>query len=612
MEAVSVVLQWSQNLAFLLVAVWALRRWRHTGTEHSRWLAMTFGALAVVVSGGIVTELMWGPDPADTPALVGRLLSVGIAVFPYLLLRFLDSFQRVPAWFRRAAEVVVVVTALCSLLLPLPDDGATLSVAFLVLLVAFTVDWLGVLPVVSVRFWRAGSGQPTLVRRRLRTLAVAAASIGLSLLLLIGGSVAATGEGAPTSEVTGLTLAVQLFALLAAGSFLVGFAPPAPLKSAWRQFEERQLHRASVGLMEATTPDEVGDLLVPHVRDVIAAEAVALVHEGELLATVGVTDHQRRALASGSSASITYALSTGELHVWTNSFTPFFGEDDLELIQQLSVLTDLALARSTLLASEHEARVDLEAANAELESFVYSASHDLKSPLIAIQSYLDVLVEEAGPSLGGDASFYVDRMRSNAQYMEALVGDLLELSRVGRVDVAAERIDLGELVRDVTEQVGDRFPGLWVHVGDLPSPWMNALRCRQLFRNLLENAASHGTDDEVQVWIESRPSEDVPGGVVVLVRDDGAGIPEAYRERVFGVFERLHADGADGSTGIGLAICRKIVETLGGRMWVTDRPGGAEFAILLPPAVLHPDGATTTDHVAGPGDDATMQREVPA
>lgn len=581
METISNLLEWVQNVAFLLVGLWALVRWRQRGTKQSQWLAATFLALATIVAVGLLT-----PEDGELPAVVGALVIALLISFPYLLLRFLDSFEPVPQRLRQVLGLVTLGAAAWGAAIPDIENASGASVLALTVVVAAL--WLVTLGVVTVRFWRAGTGQPTLVRRRLRTLAVASAAIGLALLLIAGGDGAQSGSAA---------VLVQVLAVASSLSFLVGFAPPGPLKSSWRQREEHALHRASVQLMGATEPQEVADLLVPHVRHVVAAQGSALVHAGQVMAFSGIDEEQLEALRSGTAETTTYPLTGGALHVWTNSYTPFFGEEELELLERLAVLTDLALARTTLLASERDARTQLEAANAELEAFVYSASHDLKSPLIAIQSYLDVLSEEVADALTEDTSWYIDRMRSNAEYMEALVGDLLELSRIGRVATAPEVVDLTEVATEVATAVHDRFPGCAVHVADdLPAVWLNPLRVRQLLRNLVENAASHGGDG-VSIWVEALPAAE-DGSVEVHVRDDGDGIPADYRDRIFGVFERLEAEGSGvRNTGIGLAICRKITETMGGRIWVTDHDGGAEFAVLFPSSTLADHAPTTTHEV---------------
>jgi signal transduction histidine kinase len=174
-------------------------------------------------------------------------------------------------------------------------------------------------------------------------------------------------------------------------------------------------------------------------------------------------------------------------------------------------------------------------------------------------------------------------MATNGEYMESLIQDLLELSRVGRFQTEPERVELTPLVDELVAEVRGQYPTFEAHVAPLPTVWMNRVRARQLFANLLENAAEHAGGGPVRVAVRAEPSDD--DASVVSVLDDGPGVPAEYRERVFGVFERLEVDDRTG-TGIGLAICRKIIETIGGRIWLADRDDGAEFRLLLPAGVI--------------------------
>ncbi len=586
MQTLSTTLEWLQNVTYLAVGVWALLRWRRQGDQQSGWLAATFGSLAFAVIVGAFTRDM---EPSTALDVITRINVTVLLPFPYYLLRFLDSFEPVSTRLRRVIGVGSVVIVAAALALPrlLDPELATSTPNRLFTLTIVTV-WVVALAVVARRFWRAGAGQPTLVRRRLRTLSLASTS--LSIAIVVSGA-------NPGGESDPFTLAMQVLAVVSSGLFLLGFAPPGLVKTYWRQPEERGLHMASVALMQATDPQEVADILVPHMRAVIAAQGVALVHDGHVVAASGVTAAQRRAAAAGSAdSSNTFPISSGAIHVWANLYTPFFGQEEEVLLGRLALLADLAIDRASLFALERDARVELEAANAELESFVYSASHDLKSPLIALQSYVDVLSEEYSASLDDQGRWFLERMRSNCKYMEALVGDLLELSRVGRVETLPSDVDLGELVTEVATEVQHRHPEVEVTVGELPHVWLNELRARQLVRNLMENAAVHGRSAAVRIEVRSEPSTELEGGVVLYVRDDGVGVPAAYRERVFGVFERLEAE-TEGSTGtgIGLAICRKIAESAGGRIWLTDHEDGAEFAVLFPPETLQvPTGTAST------------------
>lgn len=566
MPELSQLLRWTQNVAFLAVGLWAWVRWRRYGTEQSKWLAATFGVLAVVVSVNTVTAAL--PD-STTVQWVRRITLALLGPFPYYLLRFVDSFEPVSRRLRRVVLSVALALSAVALFLPrVPAPDEPRGAAYQGFVAALAVFWLLVLPFVARRFWAAGADQPTPARRRMRLLSLGVVVLTLAVLL-------ASGQ----SEATGVVaVLVQGAAVLAASLFLLGLAPLSALRTLWRQPEEQRLQEAALSLMAADSTGEVGRVLVPHMRQVVAARGVVLEHRGQVLAASGDTTTD----GHGDEA-IDIDLAEGRVRVWPSRYTPFFGADELKVLDRLALLADLALARTTLLASERDARRELEAANAELEAFVYSASHDLKGPVIAILSYLDVLEQDYGEVLEGDAGFYLDRMRSNGAYMEALVRDLLELSRVGRVDTAAGYVQLEELLEQVRADVGGTHDGLELVVAELPDVRANELRMRQLFQNLIANAAEHAGRADVRVEVTAAPADD--DGVTILVRDNGQGVPAGYHDRVFGVFERLEPDDGEGApdgTGIGLAICRKIMESLGGSIHLTEHEGGAEFALHFP------------------------------
>lgn len=267
------------------------------------------------------------------------------------------------------------------------------------------------------------------------------------------------------------------------------------------------------------------------------------------------------------------------------STMPIFGLDEDRHLDRLVLLAELALDRARLLQSERAARNEVERLNDELESFVYTTSHDLENPVIALTGYLHVLREDHAGALSGEILHIVDRMHVNARHMDALIRDLLELSRVGRVDTEPEHIRLEALVDDIARDVASGAPGLSVDRGPLPDLWMNPTRARQLLTNLFDNAAAYGGRADVTITVTAEPLEE---GTRLWVRDDGRGIPEAYLDRVFGVFERLDPEGA-GGTGMGLAICRRMVEGLGGDIQAVPSEQGAAIRIDLPGSAVHDD-----------------------
>jgi signal transduction histidine kinase len=241
-------------------------------------------------------------------------------------------------------------------------------------------------------------------------------------------------------------------------------------------------------------------------------------------------------------------------------------------------ITERKQAEASLAAANRE----LERTNAELETLLYSASHDLKSPMVSLLGYLEYLKLDYGDVLGQEGGRYIARMSDCTLYMQRLIRDLIDLSRVGRTGGDAVDVDLAELVQTIVDEAGAAHPGVGFRIGRLPMVAGDPVGFRQLFTNLVENAVRHGGRPDLTVTVEGRSRAD--GGLELSVRDDGRGIPPEHRERVFGVFERLEGPSTGAGTGMGLAICRKIVELLGGSIGIHGSRG-TEVRIVLPAAV---------------------------
>ena len=235
--------------------------------------------------------------------------------------------------------------------------------------------------------------------------------------------------------------------------------------------------------------------------------------------------------------------------------------------------------------AEREALIHaLEAKNAELERFTYTASHDLRSPLVTIGSYLSH-VEDAAER--GDLRALrddIDRIRRAAVRMDLLLKDLLELSRIGHVMGPTEAVSLDELAREAAELVRGRLAarGIGIEIqSGLPIVQGDRGRLLEVLQNLLDNAAKFMGDQVApRVEIGARREN---GETIAFVRDNGMGIEPQHHERVFGLFDKLDPK-ADG-TGVGLALAKRIVELHKGRIWVESRGAGtgSTFCFTLPP-----------------------------
>jgi PAS domain S-box-containing protein len=228
----------------------------------------------------------------------------------------------------------------------------------------------------------------------------------------------------------------------------------------------------------------------------------------------------------------------------------------------------------------------LEHTNAELQEFAYIASHDLAEPLRMITSYLELLQRRYSGQLDETADEFIGYAVGGAERLKTLIDDLLTYSRVGSHELERVEIDLAELVGAVlqgleraTEEAGATIevaPALGTVSGD-------ASQLGQLFQNLVANGVKFRAPDRPPVVAIS--SERDGDGVHVVVRDNGIGMAAGQEERIFRMFARLHGRDEYEGTGIGLAVCRRIVERHGGRLWVdTAAAVGTSFHIWLPGA----------------------------
>jgi PAS domain S-box-containing protein len=239
----------------------------------------------------------------------------------------------------------------------------------------------------------------------------------------------------------------------------------------------------------------------------------------------------------------------------------------------------------TDVTEQREAVDALERSNAELQQFAYIASHDLSEPLRMVSSYLQLLRRRYKGRLDGEADEFIDYAVDGATRMRGLIEALLAYSRAGLANDPAP-VDLGSVASDVLRTLAGAIvqSSAQVEVGRLPRVMGDRVQLEQVLQNLVANALKFRAGNRARVWVRA---ERAPTGMVqVSVADAGIGIDPAHRERVFKMFQRLHGRESYEGTGIGLAICRKIVERHGGRIWVEERDGGGTvFRFTLPPAV---------------------------
>ncbi|WP_052326692.1 sensor histidine kinase [Deinococcus peraridilitoris] len=243
----------------------------------------------------------------------------------------------------------------------------------------------------------------------------------------------------------------------------------------------------------------------------------------------------------------------------------------------------LALDRAEKVAELAQERASLMVANDELESFAYSVSHDLRTPVRHITGFSNLLRGSLEGKLDAKASRYLDVVDQAAGRMNSLIDAMLELSRTSRQPLRLGWVDLGALVASVRMELemGDQERQTIWQTGNLPLVSGDQDLLRQVLLNLLSNALKYARDRNpavIEVWAQEHPEE-----WAVFVRDNGVGFDPRYQGKLFGVFQRLHRAEEFEGTGVGLSTVRRIVLRHGGRVSATGVPGsGATFGFTLP------------------------------
>jgi signal transduction histidine kinase len=576
--------------------------------------ALLFGGVA----GALVLARITDVVGVESPWLTGLLVTL-LNVCPWAMLRLVDDFYGSPRWVQIAGTVAFAAIAVFAIA---AFESQTVAVEIA------TIAWfLLVGGYAAVAFTRASRRSRGLTRWRMSAVATGVyLFVAAVIVVFVGGVATFLGDvGAQIGEVTGPLS--QVLALVAVLAFFAGFAPPAWLRRAWREPDLRSFLERSVHLSGIAGDREVAAELQRAAADTLGAPGASLglaSADGTTMRYVGrdgaFQEHpadrfvggqafvnQQRLITTDASAAdpanaevyesvraraviavpvTAVGRQLGVLVIYGDR-APIFVEDDLWLAQLLAdqIAVILEARRIAREASELRGR---EETTMLKEEFLSAAAHDLRTPLTVLLGQAELLERrvQRDPTVPIDPSGIV-RIAREARRLRDLVTGLLDAQRPEdvRPDPDVDPVDLRELVEAACERYAYQGANFEITLANEPIPVrVDTPRLEQVLDNLLENARKYAPGAptiEVRAWREGEEAR-------VAVVDHGMGIPEAERQMVFDRFFRASNAQARSDTGLGLGlyICRRIVEGHGGRIWVEGTPGGGStFVVALPTEV---------------------------
>jgi light-regulated signal transduction histidine kinase (bacteriophytochrome) len=240
------------------------------------------------------------------------------------------------------------------------------------------------------------------------------------------------------------------------------------------------------------------------------------------------------------------------------------------------------IGSNTDIHEQKEKEEELRQANEDLQQFAYSASHDLQEPIRNVAVYSEIVAKRYHHQLDADGRQFLGFLTEGGRRLATLIDDLLAYTRAGVVEGGTAAVDSSAALQHALSSLAQaiREAEAAVTYDPLPRVHMGASHLQQVFQNLIANALKYRRVDRPQIHISA---VDQGAAWRFSVQDNGIGIDPQYKEKIFGVFKRLHRDQKYGGTGIGLAICQRVVERYGGRIWVESSPGqGATFFFTVP------------------------------
>ncbi len=319
-------------------------------------------------------------------------------------------------------------------------------------------------------------------------------------------------------------------------------------------------------------------------KDEILGKRISIFYtENDILA--GVPDNNlKMALEKGHHETQGWRIRKDGSLFWVEAVYTALYNSKGEITGFSKIARDITDIRNARVELENKAK-ELERSNSELEQFAYVASHDLQEPLRTISSYVQLIAERYKDKLDKDANDFIDFAVDGSIRMRQLINSLLEYSRVNKIK-PLQWVEPIEVIEDVLQDMKDQIveSGAVIKYNQLPKIYADPILIGQLFQNLIGNAIKFRDGENPKIQIEGKKEG---GEILFSVKDNGIGIKSEYDDKIFVIFQRLNSREKYPGTGIGLSICKKIVERHGGKIWVESEPGkGATFYFTIKTTLL--------------------------
>jgi len=564
-------------VAFAALALTTVNQWRRRRDRAAAWAAACFSTLGIVV---VLGQFI----PAHPHTTTERfLLKDDVAIlllFPFLLYRFTTVFRQATSLLERSLGLMTVAMIGWTFALPrFPAAGEPRSRWFIAYLVGFMVHWTVLSVVASVRLWRAGRGQPSVARKRMRFLAFAAAALTVALALAV----------ANNDQYSVYALATSLIGVVSAIAFLLGVVPPSIVRIMWRRPEQERVQDAIRDLVTlARSQKEVAGRVLGPMADIVGARGLAIRNEeGQMVGVHNLPDDAVEQLergerpGQGDAEVVELDIPCGSLLVWTSPYAPFFGNDELRVLSTLGALTGIALDRVRLFQQEHEVRLALERTDALKTNFIALASHELRTPATTVHG-LAATLSRHGDRLDAEQLKEVrDTLEREARRMATLVEQLLDMSRLDAdaIPIKVERFNVHERLSEiVATAAAERGADVKVSAPEGLEVSADPVAVERIVSNLVTNALRYG---EPPVTVEAVQTD---RHFRIAVEDRGDGVPPQFVPDLFERFTRETGSRERASgTGLGLAIARSYARAHRGDLVYEDaEPRGACFKLVLP------------------------------